>query len=76
MRFRLALAGLLLALPAAAQPAQPVPTVSAPVEELLASAPHLEIGNGLVTARIAAKGMIPFYRPINLAAPLMRRIFS
>jgi hypothetical protein len=51
---RLALAGLLLTLPAAAQPAQPVPTVSAPVEDLLASAPHLEISNGLITARIAA----------------------
>jgi hypothetical protein len=52
MRIRLALAGLLLACPAAAQPAQPVPTVSAPVEDLLASAPHLDISNGLITARI------------------------
>src|SRR6185312_5085972 len=33
MRIRLALAGLLLATAAAAQPAQPVPTVSTPVED-------------------------------------------
>src|SRR3954470_7673488 len=51
MRYAL-LAGLLLACPAAAQPAQPAPTVSAPVEHLLGSAPHLDISNGLITARI------------------------
>lgn len=53
MRLAPLLAGLLLALPAAAQPAQPMPTVSTRVEDLLASAPHLEISNSLVTARIA-----------------------
>ncbi len=47
------LAGLLLALPAAAQPEQPMPTASTPVEDALAAAPHLDISNGLVTARIA-----------------------
>jgi hypothetical protein len=47
------LAGLLLALPAAAQPEQPIPTASTPVEDVLAAAPHLDISNGLLTARIA-----------------------
>ena len=62
------LAGLLLAIlplvwPAAAQPEQPVPTASKPVEDVLAASPHLDISNGLIAARIAppdlAKG---FYR--------------
>jgi hypothetical protein len=55
------LVGALLATIAAAQPVQPVPTVSAPVGDLLASSPSLTIGNGLITARIAqpdlAKGL-------------------
>lgn len=42
-----------LTIPAAAQPAQPVPTRSTPVEVALAASPHLTIGNGLITARIA-----------------------
>lgn len=47
------LIGLLLALPAAAQPQQPMPTASTPVEDVLAAAPHMEITNGPITARIA-----------------------
>jgi hypothetical protein len=47
------LAGLLLALPAAAQPEQPMPTASMPVEAALAASPHIDISNGLITARIA-----------------------
>lgn len=38
---------------AAAQPVQPVPATSTPVQDLLASAPHIQIGNGLITARVA-----------------------
>jgi len=53
MRVSLALAGLLIATAAAAQPAQPVPTISAPVEDLLAASPHLTFSNGLITARVA-----------------------
>jgi hypothetical protein len=49
----LPLVSLLLATAAAAQPAQPVPTVSTPVEDELAAAPHLTISNGLIMARIA-----------------------
>ena len=49
----LALVSVLLGATAAAQPVQPVPTVSAPVEDLLASAPHLVITNGQITARVA-----------------------
>jgi hypothetical protein len=58
-----ALGALLLATAAAAQPVQPMPTVSAPVSDLLAASPHIDIGNGRITARITlpdpAKG---FYR--------------
>ena len=43
-----------LALPSAlAQPVQPPPATSAPVSDLLASAPDIVIGNGLIIARIA-----------------------
>jgi len=57
------LAGLLLALPAAAQPEQPVPTASTPVEDVLAASPHLDISNGLITARIAPPDLTRgFYR--------------
>lgn len=38
---------------AAAQPAQPTPTRSTPVEDVLAASPQLTISNGLITARIA-----------------------
>jgi hypothetical protein len=63
MKSTLALAGLLLATAAGAQPAQPVPTVSAPVSNLLASAPHIDISNGLVTARITPPDLDKgFYR--------------
>jgi hypothetical protein len=52
-----------MALPAVAQPAQPVPTVSSPVSALLASAPHIDISNGLVTARITPPDLTRgFYR--------------
>jgi hypothetical protein len=53
MKTALTLAGLLLATAAAAQPAQPVPTVSTPVEDVLAASPQLTISNGLITARVA-----------------------
>jgi hypothetical protein len=62
MRLRPALAGLLLATAAAAQPVQPVPTVSAPVADLLASSPSLTIGNGQIVAHIAPPGPNAFYR--------------
>lgn len=57
------LAGLLLALPATAQPEQPMPTASTPVEDVLAAAPHVTISNGLITARIAPPDLAHgFYR--------------
>ncbi|MBA2589358.1 MAG: hypothetical protein H0U98_12125 [Alphaproteobacteria bacterium] len=62
MRLHPALAGLLLATAAAAQPVQPVPTVSAPVGDLLASAPSFTIGNGQIVAHIAPPGPNAFYR--------------
>ena len=62
MRVYPALAGLLLTTAAAAQPVQPVPTVSAPVSELLAASPSLTIGNGLIVAHIAPPGANAFYR--------------
>src|SRR5262245_5291981 len=37
----------------AAQPVQPLPTVTAPVGDLLKSAPDIAISNGQITARIA-----------------------
>jgi hypothetical protein len=43
----------LLATAALAQPVQPPPTVTAPVGDLLKSAPDIAISNGLITARIA-----------------------
>lgn len=55
-------AGCLLVTAAAAQPAQPVPTVSAPVSDLLASSPSLTIGNGHIVAHIAPPGPNAFYR--------------
>jgi hypothetical protein len=58
----LALIGALLSSTAFAQPAQPMPTVSAPVSELLASAPSLIIGNGQIVAHIAPPGSNAFYR--------------
>src|SRR3954469_18524621 len=62
MRYFL-LAGLLLALPAAAQPQQPVPTASTPVEDALAAAPQITLTNGLITARIAPPDLARgFYR--------------
>ncbi len=62
MRLGLALAGALLASAAVAQPVQPVPTVSAPVGELLAASPSVTIGNGQITAHIAPPGPSAFYR--------------
>ena len=59
----LLLAGLLLALPAAAQPEQPIPATSTPVEDALAAAPHVDISNGVITARIAPPDLSKgFYR--------------
>ena len=62
MRLGLALVGAALATATAAQPAQPVPTISAPVSDLLASSPSLTIGNGLIVAHIAPPGPDAFYR--------------
>lgn len=57
------LAATLCAFGAAAQPAQPMPTTSTPVSDLLASAPHRDISNVLITARIASPdGTRGFYR--------------
>jgi hypothetical protein len=62
MRYFL-LAGLLLALPAAAQPEQPMPVASTPVEDALAAAPQITLTNGLITARIAPPDLARgFYR--------------
>src|ERR1700756_3209053 len=47
------LAALLAVMPAAAQPVQPMPTASTPVADLLATAPHRDISNGVITARLA-----------------------
>ena len=57
------LAGLLLALPAAAQPEQAMPTTSTPVEDVLAASPQITMGNSLITARIAPPDLARgFYR--------------
>ena len=45
--------GALLATAALAQPVQPPPATSAPVDDLLATSPAVAIGNGLISARIA-----------------------
>ena len=49
--------------PAAAQPVQPMPTTSTPVAALLATTPHRDVSNGVITARLgtvdATRG---FYR--------------
>jgi hypothetical protein len=63
MTARLAIAALLLAGAAQAQPTQPVPDSTEPVSDLLAASPVVTISNGRITARITppdlAKG---FYR--------------
>jgi hypothetical protein len=57
------LVGLLLTSTAAAQPEQPVPVTSTPVEDVLAASPQITIGNGLITARIAPPDLARgFYR--------------
>jgi len=53
VRFFLGLMGALAATTALAQPVQPPPATTAPVGDLLASAPSIAIDNGLITARIA-----------------------
>jgi hypothetical protein len=55
-------AGMVLAVPAASQPAQSVPTISAPVSELLASSTSMTISNGQITAHIAPPGPRAFYQ--------------
>ncbi|MBW8749723.1 MAG: hypothetical protein JF584_19650, partial [Acidobacteria bacterium] len=62
MKAWLVLAGLWLAGAAAAQPAQPIPTASAPVSDLLESSPSITIGNGQIVAHIAPPGPNAFYR--------------
>ena len=62
MRWKIVTACVLLASAAAAQPAQPVPKVSAPVSDLLESSPSLTIGNGQIVAHIAPPGPNAFYR--------------
>ena len=47
----------------AAQPVQPMPTASSPVADLLVAAPHRDISNGVITARLATvDGTRGFYR--------------
>jgi hypothetical protein len=53
MRFSLGILGALLATAAIAQPVQLPPATTAPVGELLASAPDIAIGNGLIAAHVA-----------------------
>jgi hypothetical protein len=53
MRWIAGLTGALLATAALAQPAQPPPATTAPVGDLLASAPDIVIGNGRITAHVA-----------------------
>jgi hypothetical protein len=53
MKFTIGLVGALLATAALAQPVQPPPAASIPVEDFLAAAPTIAIGNGKITARIA-----------------------
>ena len=63
MKQFLVLGALLAASVAAAQPVQPVPTASTPVGDALASAPHRDISNVLITARLASPdGTRGFYR--------------
>lgn len=53
----------LLATPAGAQPAQPVPTTSTPVAVALSTSPHRDISNVLMTARLGTTdGTKGFYR--------------
>ncbi|HVW75190.1 MAG TPA: hypothetical protein VHC39_16250 [Rhizomicrobium sp.] len=62
MKRFLALAPL-LATPAAAQPVQPVPTISTPVAVALSTSPHRDISNVLMTARLGTTdGTHGFYR--------------
>jgi hypothetical protein len=57
------LAALLIAGPAAAQPQQPMPTSSTPVAVALSAAPHRDITNVLMTARLGTvDGTTGFYR--------------
>ena len=69
MKFAIGLMGTLLATAALAQPVQPPPTVSAPVSDLLAASPHIDIGNGQITARIAP----PDPAKAFIAAPVSTR---
>jgi hypothetical protein len=64
----LALVAPLLLLPLAAQPVQPMPTASTPVAVVLATAPHHDISNMLITARLGTSRVaedILSYRPQN-----------
>lgn len=47
------IAAVVFTSPAIGQPAQPVPKISTPVEDVLGIAPHQTISNGVITARIA-----------------------
>ncbi|HUE64571.1 MAG TPA: hypothetical protein VMO78_09375 [Rhizomicrobium sp.] len=63
MKHLVLLGALLAATAAAAQPVQPMPTASMPVSDILASAPHRDISNVLITARVATpNGTSGFYR--------------
>jgi hypothetical protein len=55
----LVLGALLAAGAASAQPVQPVPTASTPVGDALAQAPHRDISNVLITARLASAICMP-----------------
>ena len=54
MKRYLVLGALLAATTAAAQPIQPMPTTSTPVAVSLSAAPHRDITNVLITARLGA----------------------
>ena len=52
MKRFLVLGAVLAVMPASAQPVQPVPTTSVPVAVALSAAPHRDISNVLMTARL------------------------
>jgi len=57
------LGAMLAVMPAAAQPVQPMPTTSVPVAVALSAAPHRDITNVLMTARLGTTdGTKGFYR--------------
>ena len=63
MKYARSLAGLLLALPRGGPAGTACAHGLSPVEDVLAASPHLDISNGLITARIAPPDLTRgFYR--------------